>query len=193
MVREALKSLGLLGLLDVRQGDGTYVQKPDSDILPRVIEWGLLIGEQRVMDLVETRKAIEIALGRLAAERRTDGDLEVLRARLDAMSDRSDESEFVEADLAFHLAVAAAANNAVMSDILVSVQTLLRVWIRRVIEAAGETKTSYELHAPIYDAIAAGDPDAAAQAMSDHLNVVFERLSETLNYDEVTQADSTTD
>lgn len=40
-VREALKSLGLLGLVEVRQGDGTYLRKPDSDLLPRVIEWGL--------------------------------------------------------------------------------------------------------------------------------------------------------
>src|SRR5579875_783048 len=56
VVREALKSLGLLGLLDVRPGDGTYVRQPDSAFLPKVIEWGLLLGEHRTQDLIEARQ-----------------------------------------------------------------------------------------------------------------------------------------
>src|SRR5687767_4743206 len=44
-VREALKSLGLLGLLEVRQGDGTYLREARADVLPRIIQWGLLVGE----------------------------------------------------------------------------------------------------------------------------------------------------
>ena len=46
VVREALKSLGLLGLVEVRQGDGTYLRRIESDLLPRVIEWGLLLGRE---------------------------------------------------------------------------------------------------------------------------------------------------
>ena len=48
LVREALKSLHLLGLLEVRQGDGTYLKRTDSELLPQVIEWGLLLGEKRL-------------------------------------------------------------------------------------------------------------------------------------------------
>jgi GntR family transcriptional repressor for pyruvate dehydrogenase complex len=52
-MREAIKALSLIGLVEVRQGDGTYLRKADSALLPDVIEWGLLLGERRTMDLVE--------------------------------------------------------------------------------------------------------------------------------------------
>ena len=61
-MREALKALSLIGLVEVRQGDGTYLRRADSALLPEVIEWGLLLGEPRTMDLVEARQEIEIIL-----------------------------------------------------------------------------------------------------------------------------------
>src|SRR5687767_8674020 len=52
VVREALKSLTLLGLIEVRQGDGNYVRATESSLLPQAIEWGLLLGAKRTRDLV---------------------------------------------------------------------------------------------------------------------------------------------
>ena len=85
VVREALKSLGLLGLLEVRQGDGTYVKSPNSTLLPRVVEWGLLVGDEKTADLIETRKHLEVVTTRLAAERRSEMELLLIRQKLDAM------------------------------------------------------------------------------------------------------------
>src|SRR5215217_2767934 len=87
-MREALKALTLIGLLEVRHGDGTYLKKADAALLPQVIEWGLLLGERRTMDLVEARQKIETIIAGLAAERRTAEDVEDLRrllARMEAM------------------------------------------------------------------------------------------------------------
>jgi GntR family transcriptional repressor for pyruvate dehydrogenase complex len=175
-MREALKSLSLIGLVEVRQGDGTYLRKANAALLPEVIEWGLLLGEQRTMDLVEARQKIEAVIAGLAAERRSDCDLDVLARLIDRMEHAADVDAYVEADVAFHLRVAEAAHNTVLRDILSNVQALLRAWIRRVIAARGETGSSYVEHVPIYEAIARGDSAAAAAAMEAHMASASERL-----------------
>jgi GntR family transcriptional repressor for pyruvate dehydrogenase complex len=188
-VREALKSLGLLGLIEVRQGDGTYLRKPDSDLLPQVIEWGLLLGERRTLDLVDARQQLEIMVAGLAAERRDAADLRQLTLALKAMSRRGNAAAFIEADISFHLAVAEAAHNAVLLDVLNSVRSLLRVWIRRSIAQAGETRGSHLEHVPILDAIVAGDTTAATAAMSTHMAAAALRLRRSIDAETTNRAD----
>ena len=106
-MREALKALTLLGLVEVRHGDGTYLKKADSALLPQVIEWGLLLGEQRTLDLVEARQKIEVDIIGLAAALRDEADLAELRrllARMERLVEGDgDPTGFVDADVAFHL------------------------------------------------------------------------------------------
>jgi GntR family transcriptional repressor for pyruvate dehydrogenase complex len=176
-VREALKSLGLLGLLEVRQGDGTYLRGADADVLPRIIEWGLLLGEQHTVDLVEARQLLEVDAARLAALRRDPAALKTIKAKLLAMQRAKRPATFVEADVQFHLAVAAASNNTVLANMLTSIQALLRVWITRVIDdASGDTAPSYDEHVPIYEAIERQDAEAAAAAMASHMEAAAGRL-----------------
>ena len=180
-VREALKSLSILGLLEIRQGNGTYLRRRDSELLPQVIEWGLLLGEKRTVETVEARQAIESVIARFAAERRTDEEVEQLRIHLDAMERaKSDPDQFAEHDVAFHLAVARIARNRVLSDILGSIQSLLRVWIRRVMRAAHDPDVSYREHEKVFLAIEARDAAAAANAMADHMIAARRRLEATL-------------
>jgi len=182
LVREALKSLHLLGLLEVRQGDGTYLKRTDSELLPQVIERGLLLGERPALDLVEARAHLEVVVAGLAAERRDTQALDDLRGLLTAMRESSGNPlRFVEADVGFHLRVAEAAGNVVLSDMLSGVQALLRVWIRRVVEAAGRTGPSYKEHVPIFEAIERGDRAAAAAAMAVHMEGASARLKATIS------------
>lgn len=180
-VREALKSLGLLGLIEVRPGDGTYLRRPDAELLPRVIEWGLLLGEQRTLDLVEARQHLEVVVARLAAEHRDDDDLKQLKKALDRMNKPAKNTEaFVEADVEFHLAMAQAGKNGVLLDVLRSIRSLLRVWILRAIVEAGETDSSYKEHLPIYEAIRDQRADAAADAMTIHMDAAADRLRRSI-------------
>jgi GntR family transcriptional regulator, transcriptional repressor for pyruvate dehydrogenase complex len=182
LVREALKSLHLLGLLEVRQGDGTYLKRTDSELLPQVIEWGLLLGERPALDLVEARAHLEVVVAGLAAERRDQQALEELRGLLETMRTSSDDPvRFVEADVGFHLRVAEAAGNVVLNDMLNGVRALLRVWIRRVIEAAGKTGPSYLEHLPIFEAIERGDREAAVAAMAAHMEGASARLKASIS------------
>ena len=181
VVREALKSLGLLGLIEVRQGDGTYVRQLESELLPKVIEWGLLLGERRTLDLVEARQHLEVITAQLAAARRDEADIAALTAALEGMRGAEGDVEaFVSHDVAFHLRIAEAAGNSVLSTVLSNVQSLLRVWITRVIDDAGESSPSYLEHVPVYEAIANRDPAAAGAAMQGHLDAAARRLRTTL-------------
>ena len=183
-MREALKALTLLGLVEVRQGDGTYLKKADSALLPQVIEWGLLLGERRTMDLVEARQKIESDIASLAAARRSDDDLVELRRLLERMRSLSvpgaDPAGFVDADVAFHLRLAAAAGNTALRDILSGIQGLLRAWIGRVIAAGDNSDVSYREHVPIFEAVAAGDVAGAEAAMDAHMREAAKRLEQAV-------------
>ncbi len=185
-VREALKSLTLLGLLDVRQGDGTYLAATSSSLLPNIVEWGLLLGERRVVELVEARSHIEVILSGFAAQRRTDEQLVMLQGRIDAMIDanaREHLEDYIAADVRFHLGIAEASGNQVLGDILGSVRSLLSVWTSRVIHAAGQTTASLKVHTPIFEAIRDQDPEAARTAMELHMANANRHLQETLDTD----------
>lgn len=180
-VREALKSLGLLGLIETRQGDGTFVRYPDSELLSRVIEWGLLLGERRTADLVEMRQHLEIAVAGMAADRRDEADVSALRDALAAMREaEGNPLAFVAADVAFHGLVASAARNATMHEVLRGIQSLLEVWIRRVVVSSGAGGASYDEHVAIFDAIVAGSAEGATSAMQAHMSGAAERLRRSL-------------
>jgi GntR family transcriptional repressor for pyruvate dehydrogenase complex len=189
VVREALKSLTLLGLVEVRQGDGTYLKSPDSSLLPQAIEWGLMLGVKRTKDFVEARQHLEVVLAGLAAERATDEDVAELHRLLEVMRAAGaarDAQRFVDADVAFHFRVAASARNDALSDILTSIRSLLQVWVTRVIEAADDFGPSYVEHVPVLEAIEAKDPDAARAAMEAHMRAASGRLFLTVEDDPAT-------
>ena len=179
-VRDAIQSLGLLGIVEIRQGDGTYLRSSGSELLPRVIEWGLFLGERRVMEMVEARQQMEISLAGLAARRRTDADIAVLTDLIERMDAAAEHGEFIELDVEFHAAIGDAARNTVLSDVLSNIRSLIRVWMARSLEAAGETRTSNEEHKSVLTAIVAGDHRTAQTAMRTHMRRAEQRLRRTL-------------
>jgi len=177
-IREALKSLSLLGLVDVRQGDGTYVRTPDSELLPRVLEWGLLLGEKRVDDLVEARRHLEVITAGLAATRRSEESLVALRAEVERLAAAgTDIDRFVEADIAFHAELARAAGNTAFQNILSSVHGLLLVWIRRTLERNEDFSPYVEEHRRIVEAVERRDAAGASAAMMAHMDAALSRLA----------------
>src|SRR3954467_1610728 len=102
-LREAVRALSLVRILDVRQGDGTYVTSLDAalllDALSFVIE---LHQDQSVLELLEARRLLEAEAAGLAAVRIAPEQVAELRALIAAMPDCSDVEEFVENDIGFH-------------------------------------------------------------------------------------------
>jgi GntR family transcriptional regulator, transcriptional repressor for pyruvate dehydrogenase complex len=179
-IREALQPLILLGLVEVRQGDGTYLRGLESSLLPETVQWGMMLGARPVTDLVEARRYVEVGVAELAAERRDERDLNELKDILEKMRKEESAEEFTRLDIAFHERLAQASRNTVFRGLVSNIRVLLGVWIKRNIEDAGETLPIYKEHPPILEAVAAGDRAKAGQAMADHLDAATGRLRESL-------------
>lgn len=183
-LRDAMKSLILLGLLEQRQGDGTYLARSDSYLLPAVIEWGLLFDRPEIDALIDARYHLEVTMAGLAATRRDEESIARLRTVVERMHkcvEADDLEGYVAADVDFHLAVADASGSPVLSNFLANVSVLLKVWAKRVIFAAGETQSSIVRHIPILEAIEAGDEPAARAAMEAHMERARRRLAEAVS------------
>ena len=180
VVRESLKALTLLGLIDVRQGDGTYLRRPASDLVARSIEWGLLLGDQQIEQLAEARYHLEIVLVELATRRRDQADIAELARLLDAMDAAEPQSadRFIESDIAFHLAIARAAGNEPLAGVMSSIASLLDAWMHQVAATSPSHNPASE-HQAIYEAIKAGDVERARAAMRMHIAAAYGRLGPT--------------
>jgi GntR family transcriptional repressor for pyruvate dehydrogenase complex len=166
VLREALKSLTLLGLLEVRPGDGTYVKRMDAEILPQSIEWGLVLGTRHVSDLLEARRQVEVILAGLAALRRDEQDIVDLRALSSNMrSAHRDAARFIAAQDAFLRAVAEVAGNEVLAGAASTIRSLLRFWVTRLLLSPATMDAAAAEHADVVEAIEAGDAARARTAM----------------------------
>ena len=176
-VREAIKLLGLLGIVEVRLGDGTYIREPNAAILSEIIEWGLLVGGHSVLDLVEVRGPLEVTAAGLAAVRRSERDVAELRTLLRAMLRAKSVSTQVNYDVQFHLRLAEASKNVAIANLLRSLQSLLRAWAHKSHEshdpAAGPM---HDYHSDIFRAVEQQDRAAAQAHMSAHMEDGTRRL-----------------
>ncbi|MEU4894152.1 FadR/GntR family transcriptional regulator [Streptomyces sp. NPDC044780] len=181
-VREAIKSLGFLGLLEIRQGSGTYFRGTDADVLYRLFELGLILGERGSKDLLRARAELEVLVAGLAAGGRDDARVEDLRALLERMRDCPDE-EYPEADMAFHAGIAEMSGNLVLRDLLKGMRAMVqRGWITRT-GSTRSRRVAYEDHVPVFEAIERGDADAARAAMRSHMDGACRRLLTALEQD----------
>lgn len=178
-VREAVRALVHTGMLEPRQGDGTYV-RASSDFGAAVQRRLRRSGD---LEAYEVRASLERDAARYAALRRTGEDLVALRAALahrDELWHSGDTAAFIEADIAFHRTVAAAAHNSVLADLYDHLTDALRSTLRSVMAAPVPDSVRHQFgeHAAIVHAIAAGDPDAAERAALAHLQEAMTALRE---------------
>ncbi|GAA4692097.1 FadR/GntR family transcriptional regulator [Phytohabitans rumicis] len=168
-VREAVRALVHAGVLECRQGSGTYVISSDemSGAVTR------RLAAARTAEAVEVRRAFEVEAARLAALRRTKKDLAALDG---ALADREAAwrsgrvSAFVEADAALHIVIVAAAHNAMLAELYASFDAAMRATIAEGV--GGELHPDrYVDHTRLVDAIRAGDPDRAAAEAGAFLEV----------------------
>lgn len=170
-LREALKSLAFIGMVRMRAGDGTYVAERSPGLLDRILARGRLTSEKDLAEVCEARMVLETELAAMAAERAAPADLDLLRSVV-AESQRSlagEGRDFIELDLEFHLAVAAAARNGVLRQLLTHIRGVLLEWITKSQELPGLRENAVAQHRRIFEAIQSRRPDAARDAMQAHL------------------------
>ena len=169
-VREAVRALVHAGLLETRQGSGTYVRSVTAGV-----GWEPRLRRAAVLEVYEVREALEVQAARLAASRRTRADITALYARLaerERARARGLDADFVEVDLAYHRAVVAVAHNPLLTEMFDSFAAVLREALIAVSSDRGLGDLSGEeaAHGQLAAAIEAGDAAAAERAAHDHID-----------------------
>ena len=170
LIREALRSLAEMGLIETVPARGTFVRAVDDPASHR--QGGIAIRRRGVTahQLSEARILLETSAARYAAERATDEDLARLRTALERV-DASTSMQHVADDLAFHLEVASAAHNPVLEMMLESIAVPTAALMVRSVGDPGVMRSSQPYHRTCLEAIERRDADAAAEQMRAHLTV----------------------
>ena len=172
-LREALRALAMLGVAEMRQGDGTYLTALDPEALMKPVGLVLALSDSGLEELFEARKLVEPGLASLAAERISDeAAAELCRCAEASPAALDDPEAFMWADIELHAQIARAANNAVLSRLLDSIAGMALASRRRTGRLAPVRRQSALDHREIAAAIAARDAGAAGAAMLHHLENV---------------------
>ncbi len=183
-VREALSALRAMGLVEMHQGEGTYVREFDSKMLSLPVYIAVLMKKDDVKNLLEVRRILEVGAVQAAADRRTDEQLAEIKEALDQMETANDQELGEEADFRFHMAIAKASHNELLIGLMNNVSEMMVTTMRetRRLWLYSEKSTLDRLwneHQQIYQAIEARDGSEAQKLMLDHLQSVEEVL---MNY-----------
>jgi GntR family transcriptional repressor for pyruvate dehydrogenase complex len=109
-VREALRALELVGVVEIRHGEGTFIGEDVSRFCLKPLSWGALLDQNRVLELSETRRCIECELAAMAAQRATAEDIAEIERYLLRMEEcRHSMAGYTAADVGFHFAIGKAA------------------------------------------------------------------------------------
>jgi GntR family transcriptional repressor for pyruvate dehydrogenase complex len=166
---QALVALEVIGVVAVRHGDGTVVTESRS----RSIVQAIRAHADRLPEVIDTRDALETKLAALAAARRTDEDMRRIDEALDAMeADIEAGGRGVEGDERFHGAVTAAAHSLLLARLMGEIAELIKETRIESLSQPERPRASLAGHRAIAEAIRAGDPEAASEAMHAHVNLV---------------------
>ena len=169
-IRDAIRSLEALGLLEPRQGVGTVVRDPSVDAVGNHVATALLQKRKVIKELLDVRMIIEPALARRAAVHASPGQIAEMQAILIRQEQKVRQGELAtEEDSAFHYNISLAADNSVMLKLANVLMDLLRETRERSLQVGGRQEKSLAAHRRILAALKKGDAAAAEAAMRRHL------------------------
>ena len=181
-LREAVKALSMIRVLDVRQGDGTYVTSLEPNLLLDALSFVVdFHRDDTVLQFLEVRRILEPAATALATERMTDAGIAHLQAILDRLGARPSIEALVENDLEFHRQIAAGSEYDVLCSLIDGLSgptTRARIW--RGLTQEGAADRTREQHQAIVDAISAREPELARSWATVHVAGVEQWLRRAL-------------
>ena len=179
-VREALKVLDVLGMIDIRLGQGTYITSRETNFFSVPLSWSLFLDGTQVKSILQVRGALELRAVQLAAQCEDKNKLDKLTDiyyRMQKTFQKSKDTdnlqhalqETLNADIEFHTCIAECSGN----PIILSMLTTIRNFLKRVsgtgMVDAEQLQAVVEEHQKLYGAIISGNVDAATQTMMKHL------------------------
>jgi GntR family transcriptional repressor for pyruvate dehydrogenase complex len=170
-LREALRALEIMGLVETRTGEGTFVSGDSNSFFQRPLEWGIFNGSRSLADLLEARKVFETSIVELASQRITDEQLNELEEVMQEMEAfrPPDFEGFLTADLRFHDIIARSTGNGVLCETVKLTRRIIREERTRSFSTTRQYRESCRYHRKILDALKERHTEAARKAMAAHM------------------------
>lgn len=183
-LREALKELKTVGLVETKHGKGSFItSNPSAEAFKNLIPPLVLSTPQDIGDLLEARRFIEIGTTRLAAENADEEHLEDLRKYVAEMREalkQDDHKTFLQCDLHFHLTIAEGSGNKILYELLTILRDFMAEELKVILEIPGRIESSVKFHEKVLHAIKNGNGRKAGKAMDEHIANAKKDLEESL-------------
>lgn len=175
-VRQALTALRVMGLVEIKHGEGVFLLRAPGDVIPQLATE--IVGSEVDHPMIwEVREAIEVQAARLAARRRGESELRTMREALDLMETAvAGGDDGIVEDRRFHRAIVEAAGNPLLQRLTEQLSDVIDRTSEASLTLAGRPPVSLASHRAILAAIERGDEDGAAQAMRQHVATSGERV-----------------
>jgi GntR family transcriptional repressor for pyruvate dehydrogenase complex len=180
-LREAVKALALIRVLDVRRGDGTYVTSLEPRLLLEAMTFVVdLHQDGSVLDLFQVRRILEPAAAAMAARKASPADIDRLEAILAEVDAEPSVEDLVAHDLKFHGFITDLSGNPYLSSLLESLSgSTLRARIWRGLTEENSVERTLAEHRAIVDAMASGDADLVRSCITVHISGVERWLEQS--------------
>lgn len=185
-VREALRKLEIKGIIEIKQGSGSFIKTPECHTLGDDLSSTIIKTEKKLIyEMLELRQALEVECAFLASQRATSEDLERIGKALEMMVQVKNDVELgIQADLSFHINIVLASHNSIFLQLFQTLsehmQDTIRATRRQRLKDPERTQETIDEHKEIYLAIAAGDANQAKQLMEKHIKQIRRELTESL-------------
>ncbi|WP_123053886.1 FadR/GntR family transcriptional regulator [Clostridium sp. JN-1] len=181
-IREALRALQVIGLVECRQGEGNFIKQSFENNLFEPLSIMFMLQKSDTSEIIELRKIIEIETASIAAKKVNEEELNNMKFLIDVLKDSENEEERVKADKKFHYTIAHASKNFLIVSILNAVSSLIDSFIkdarRKILADKENVDVLVKQHKDIYMALKEKDPVKASQAMEKHLDFAGKYMME---------------
>ncbi len=177
-IREAMKVLDVLGMVDIRPGQGTYISSNEADFFIIPLSWSLFLNGSQIENIITVRNLLETKATELAAgceDVNALHELSEVSHRMQKALMEGNHNDFLEGDLDFHICIAKCSGNDVIYTMIQTISNLMRHVSGTGMIYEEQIQEIYDEHQKIYGSILTHDMDAAREAMSTHLSKSKER------------------
>lgn len=171
-IREALKVLDVLGMIDIRPGQGTYISSNEANFFIIPLSWSLFLNGNQTENIMTVRNLLEVKAAELAAGCKKEEQLSKLHSisrKIHAAYVNKNYKEFLEEDLEFHTCVAECSENQVIISLIQTIRNLMKHVSGTGMVDEEQLREIYDEHQKVYGLILAQDAQGAAKAMQKHL------------------------
>ena len=179
-VREALQALSILNIVEIRQGAGTYVTSLEPQLLVEPLNFVFSLDNSTLLELAAARKILEVGIAAIAAQNITDEEIAALEACLEKSSAAvasDDYNAFLQSDIELHSIIATASRNPILIRFMDSISQLGLASRQQTVKIPNLAREGVDNHRALVAALKAHNPEAAKQAMLEHLNNVEKSLN----------------